>query len=299
MKIMVVDEFLEQGKPKSIVLKHVGLPRSSYYYTSTGTKPGKKTSQFVYDLENNRHDLEYVLQETKKLLEGEFVDYGYYKTYRYLNQEKGLKIGAYRTYKLMKEHNLLKFQRNNTKRTSRNWVKELVPNVQSEFSFLEFDIKYVYIQGTRSNAQVLTVLDVFSRWQLGQYIANSIKSEDVIGLFEHIFQTYPMPKQFIVRNDNGSQFEALIVQEYLRQKGVNQEFTKPATPQQNAHIESYHSILESAVCQRFEFEDLQDFKQVMLRWKKFYNFERIHGGLQYMSPRKFLESIQVKIDPTW
>lgn len=108
-----------------------------------------------------------------------------------------------------------------------------------------------------------------------------------------------MPKQFIVRNDNGSQFEATIVQEYLRQKGVNQEFTKPATPQQNAHIESYHSILESAVCQRFEFEDLQDFKQVMHRWKKFYNFERIHGGLQYMSPRKFLESIQVEIDPTW
>ena len=88
-----------------------------------------------------------------------------------------------------------------------------------------------------------------------------------------------MPKQFIVRNDNGSQFEATIVQEYLRQKGVNQEFTKPATPQQNAHIESYHSILESAVCQRFEFEDLQDFKQVMHRWKKFYNFERIHGGV--------------------
>jgi len=296
---MVVDEFLEQGKPKNIVLKHVGLSRSSYYYTSTGTKAGKKASRVVYDIDDNRHDLDYVLQEVKTLLEGEFVDYGYYKTYRYLNQEKGLKIGAYRTYNLMKEHNLLKFQRNKTKRTSRNWVKELVPNVQSEFSFLEFDIKYVYVQGTHSNAQVLTILDVYSRWQLAQYIANSIKSEDVINLFEQVFQTYPMPKQFIVRNDNGSQFEATIVQEYLRQKGVNQEFTKPATPEQNAHIESYHSIMESAVCQRFEFENLEDFKQIMTRWKKFYNFERIHGGLGYKSPKKFLESIGVKIDPKW
>ena len=136
---MVVDEYLEKGNPKLLVLKYVGLPRSSYYYTSTGTKPGKKASRVVYDLENNRHDLGSVLQETKSLLEGEFVDYGYYKTYRYLNQEKGLKIGAYRTYKLMKEHNLLKFQRNNIKRTSKNWVKELVPKVQSEFSFLELD----------------------------------------------------------------------------------------------------------------------------------------------------------------
>ncbi len=243
--------------------------------------------------------MDYILQETKTLLEGEFVDYGYYKTYRYLNQEKGLRIGAYRTYKLMKENNLLKFQRSNTKRISRNWVKELVPIVQRGFAFLEFDIKYVYIQGKRTNAQVLTILDVFSRWQLGQYIANSIKSEDVINLFEQILQTYTMPKQFIVRNDNGSQFEALIVQEYLKQKGITQEFTKPATPQQNGHIEAYHSILESAVCQRFEFKSLQEFKQVMIRWKKFYNFERIHGGLHYKSPRKFLESIGVKIDPNW
>jgi len=296
---MVVDEFLEQGKPKNLVLKHVGLPRSSYYYTSTGKKSGKRVSRFVYDIDDNRHDLDYVLKEVKTLLEGEFVDYGYYKTYLYLNQERGLKIGAYRTYTLMKVHNLLKFQRNKAKRTNRNWVKELVPNVQSEFSFLEFDIKYVYIQGTRSNAQVLTILDVYSRWQLGQYIASSIKSEDVIKLFEQVFETYPMPQQFIVRNDNGSQFEATIVQEYLRQKGVMQEFTKPATPEQNAHIEAYHSIMESAVCQRFEFQNIEDFKQIMSRWKKFYNFQRIHGGLGYKSSRKFLQSIGVNIDPKW
>jgi predicted DNA-binding ArsR family transcriptional regulator len=77
---MVVDEFLEQGKPKLLVLKHVGLPRSSYYYTSTGSKPGKRTSRIRYDLENNRHDLDDVLHITKTLLEEEFVDYGYYKT---------------------------------------------------------------------------------------------------------------------------------------------------------------------------------------------------------------------------
>ncbi|MFS0489477.1 DDE-type integrase/transposase/recombinase [Leadbetterella byssophila] len=122
-------------------------------------------------------------------------------------------------------------KRNSLKRTGRNWVKDLV---HREFSFLEFDIKYVYVHGTRTNAQVLTILDVYSRWQLGQYFAYSIKSEDVVKLFEHVFTSYPMPQNFIVRNDNGSQFEALLVQEYLRKKGVTQEFTKPNTPEQNA-----------------------------------------------------------------
>ena len=296
---MVIDEFLEQGKPKHLLLKYVGLPRSSYYYTSTGTKSGKRPANYVYDNEGSSHDLKYVTEKISELLSGEFVDYGYYKTYRYLNDELGLNIGSYRTYNLMKENGLLKFQRDKKKRSNRNWVKELVPNVASEFSFLEFDIKYVYIQGTRTNTQVLTIIDVYSRWVLGQYIANSIKSEDVIKLFEELFENYPLPKQFIVRNDNGSQFEALIVQDFLKNKGVIQEFTKPATPEQNAHIESYHSIMESAVCQRFEFQNLQDFKETMVRWKKFYNFERIHGGLKYKSPKKFLESIGVSIDPKW
>jgi putative transposase len=297
--MMVIDEFLEQGKPKHLLLKYVGLPRSSYYYTSTGTKAGKRPANYVYDNEGSSHDLKYVTEKISELLSGEFVDYGYYKTYRYLNDELGLNIGSYRTYNLMKENGLLKFQRDKKKRSNRNWVKELVPNVVSEFSFLEFDIKYVYIQGTRTNTQVLTVIDVYSRWVLGQYIANSIKSEDVIKLFEELFKNYPLPEQFIVRNDNGSQFEALIVQDFLKNKGVIQEFTKPATPEQNAHIESYHSIMESAVCQRFEFQNLQDFQETMVRWKKFYNFERIHGGLKYKSPKKFLESIGVSIDSKW
>lgn len=296
---MVVDEFIEQGKPKHLLLKYLNLPKSSYYYVSTGTKPGKRPSGVVRDHQENCYDLEYIADRIRKLLANEFVDYGYYKTYRYLNDELGLKIGAYRTYCIMKEKGLLKFQRDKKKRTNRNWVKDLVPVVETEFSFLEFDIKYVYIHGKRTNAQVLSVIDLHSRWLLEQHIAYSIKASDVINLFENVIKNYPMAKNFIVRNDNGSQFEATIVQEFLREKGITQQFTWPATPQQNAHIESYHSIMESAVCQRFEFEDLDDFKNTMNRWKLFYNFERIHGALKFKSPKKFLESIGVSIDPKW
>ncbi len=299
MKTMVVDDFLEQGKPKHLLLKYVDLPRSSYYYVSTGTKPGKRPCGIVRDLQENCYDLEYISDCIKSLLAEEFVDYGYYKTYRYLKDELGLQIGSYRTYRIIKEKGLLKFQRDKKKRTNRIWVKDLVPVVESEFSFLEFDIKYVYIHGKRTNAQVLSIIDLHSRWLLEHHIAYSIKASDVINLFESVIKTYPLCKNFIVRNDNGSQFEAAIVQQYLKEKGITQQFTWPATPQQNAHIESYHSIMESAICQRFEFEDLNDFTNTMNRWKKFYNFDRIHGALNYKSPKKFLESIGVYIDPKW
>ena len=96
-----------------------------------------------------------------------------------------------------------------------------------------------------------------------------------------------------VRNDNGSQFVADLVREYFRDKKVIQEFTKPATPEQNAHIESYraahrHSIMERAVCRRYELDDLPQAVETLDRFRKFYNYRRIHSGIGYKSPYRFL-----------
>ncbi len=295
---MVAEEFIEQHYPVRTVLKLVGLPRSSYYYQPKETKPGKRASKVVYKSDGSCWSIARVVEDIKQLLSHEFVDYGYYKTYIYLHRELGYCIGAGRTYKLMKDSCLLKFQRSQKKKTNRNWVKDLVPKPTDKFTFLEFDIKYMYVAGRRANVQILTVLDVFSRWNLGHYINWSIRSDSVIVLFEKIFSEYDLPKYFIVRNDNGSQFEANIVQEYLRAKGICQEFTKPATPQQNAHIESYHSILESAVCQRIELEDLKHSRETMDRFRTFYNFERIHGGIGHQSPYKYLLQKGFDMKPT-
>ena len=148
--------------------------------------------------------------------------------------------------------------------------------------------------------QVLIVIDVNSRWNLGQLGAYSIKKEDVIKLFKTIFAKYSLPKSITVWSDNGSQFIAKEIQSYFKdQTGITQEFTKPATPQQDAHIESYHSIMESAVCQRFEFKDLKEGRKTLDEFREFYNFERIHGGIGYTTPYKYLlqKGIDVKSIP--
>ena len=285
----VLTDYLEQGYTLRTLLRILDLPRSSYYYKPTGKKAGKRSSNRFYK-ETHWVTVEGLIADIKTLLSQEFVDYGYYKTYVSLKDELGYSIGSTRVYRIMKQHKLLKFQRHQQKRTNRKWVKELVPNVEKPFTFLELDIKYVYLQGTQSNVMILTILDVFSRWNLGHYIAANIGKIDVINLFKQILENYPEVQGCTVRNDNGSQFIAALVQEFLAENKMIQEFTKPATPEQNAHIESYHSIMESAVCQRFEFENIQDFKETMERFRIFYNFHRIHGGIGYKSPAKFLEN---------
>ena len=137
---------------------------------------------------------------------------------------------------------------------------------------------------------MLTVIDVESRWVLGQFIDWKINKNDVQYLFDKIFSFYDLPKVVYVRNDNGSQFVASEVRNYFKDKDVVQEFTKPSTPEQNAHIESYHSIMESIICQKYQFENLEEAQLTFNRWIKFYNFERIHSGIQYLSSVDYLNT---------
>ena len=182
------------------------------------------------------------------------------------------------------------------KRSKRIWVSELVPQVDHAFEYLELDIKYIYVSGQNRNALLLSVIDVKSRWVLGQMMHWNIKSKDVIELFDQIFQVYPLPKSFYIRNDNGSQFESHSVQKYFENNKIEQQFCKPATPEQNAHIESYHSIIEKVVCQRYEFESLTECQKTMNRFLRFYNYERIHSGIGYISPHHYLRNNDIMMD---
>jgi hypothetical protein len=60
-------------------------------------------------------------------------------------------------------------------------------------------------------------------------------------------------------------------------------------PVTNCYIESFHSIVESAVCVKYEFESLAKAKATFNRFMNFYNQERLHGSLDNLSPNQFLE----------
>jgi putative transposase len=290
---MVAQQFIDDGYPVSNVLKILRLPRSSYYYKPAGTAgKGRTCSTHTLTGDGIYVSNEVVIEHIRKILSREFVDYGYLKVTHALHQQYKYRINKKKVYRLMKQAELL-YKRLARVKGNRLWVNELVPQPQGHFSYLEFDIKYIWIAGERRNALVLSVIDVFSRWVLGQLISYSVRKEDVVELFDQIFAIYPMPLRIYVRNDNGSQMESRLVQQYFADMEITQEFTRPATPEQNAHIESYHSIIERVICARYEFEDLSEAIDTFERWLDFYNYERIHSGINYLSPYNYLLSMGI------
>jgi putative transposase len=126
---------------------------------------------------------------------------------------------------------------------------------------------------------------------LGTTLRWSIFKEQVRELLADILSRYSLslPELVTVRSDNGSQFVAKMVREFLAEMKLIQEFTRPATPQQNGHIEAWHSIIERSICQRMELQDLAHGQMILKEFVEFYNNERIHSGIGYKSPKQYLK----------
>jgi len=288
----VIRQFVQRGLSVNKAVVIASMSRSSFYYREKEGKPGLKPSTHT-DLTNGsritNHEL---VLEIKNLLNMDFVDYGYFKVTHWLNQQ-GFEISKHKVYRLMKANKLLHAYKKLMDK--RSFVQFSLALPEGPFELLEMDIKFIYVHGTGRNAMVLTIIDTFQREVLAWKCNYSIKKQDVIDLTESLIENYLQPYDIlnrdirvIIRSDNGGQFIAKMVREHLRSNFIIQEFTKPATPQQNAHIESFHSIVKRLVEEKFEFESLGHLNEILQAFYHFYNNSRLHSSLCYLSPKTFL-----------
>lgn len=277
---MMVKKYQYSIKVKELC-NWIALPRSNYYYKPTDGKRGYKASLITYKADGSIVDNTTVTDEIKLILSGEFVCYGYQKVAVEL-KNKDYIINHKKVYRLMNENNLLLGKTIKTT-GKREWVKHRKIEATKPMEYLCLDIKYLWIEGERRYYYLLTVLDVYTRKVIEWILQRSVRKVDVISLFRRINLKHGI-KGVNIRNDNGSQFIANDVRQFLRAAEANQEFTHIATPEENSYIEAYHSILQKEVVDRFEFAGYYEAKQTIEAYVEFYNNRRIHSGINYKTP---------------
>jgi transposase InsO family protein len=278
--------FIEKGYMKKEVCSITEIQRSVVYYLNKDNKPGRKPS-VVTVFKNEIVTEERVLTSVKGLLDHEFLSYGYFKISKQLKID-GFVINKKKVYRIMKNNNLLKPQRIRTS-GKRNFIKFRKPVVDKPLTYFEMDIKYIYVPEERRNAYLLTIIDVYSRKAIGHVFKRSIRKMDVINLWQSLKSYLNDFKKITIRNDNGSQFIANDVRGYFYYHGVNHEFTNIATPEDDGHIEAFHSILEREFLRRNEYTSFDEMKSAIARFMKCYNEERLHGSLNYKTPDQFIK----------
>src|SRR5690606_14387288 len=280
---------------KTKLIDMVGMVHSSYYRKPTNGRKGNRPSKYTYHSEKGLVDQDGVIESAKSILKHPFIDCGYRLMTAYL-QRDGYTINHKKLYRIMKEANLLKLEeRINRSGSGRKFVKFRKVITSRPFECLEMDIKMVWIPSTGKNAYLLSVIDVHTRRILADLFSYSIKQKEVIQLLSLLFMDYQYPVSIVIRSDNGSQFIAKSVREYLELIGVSQEFTHVATPEENAHIEAYHGILKKEVFDRYEYRTFGEIEKILKSYVSFYNNERLHGLLGRITPMEKWKADKHKI----
>jgi len=284
--VRVVEEFRGKGS-LSVILSAVGLSRSSYYYRGGSGRRGRGVSGCTYLSGVGYVSDEEVIREIELLLGEEFVVYGYRKVTSYLRY-KGYVINKKKVYRLMKERGYL-LPRRKGKVEGKIYADSLLVSPSGPGEYYEMDIKYIWICGERRNAYFLSVEDLFHRAVEGWRLGRRMRKRDVISLLEEVFPEGRSVEGVYLRTDNGPQFVSKLVREFLKGRGVVHEFTHPRSPKEIGHIEAFHRILSVEVESRFEFDTLEELREVLERYIDFYNNRRLHGALGDVPPMRYLE----------
>lgn len=283
--------FIGKGHATGLVLRLLGLSRSTYYYAGSPKPGGRPASTHTLRRDGATCPNEAVVSQILGLLGQDFVDYGYRKVTEWLKWVHAYLINGKKVMRLMRENRLTLTPSSRQLASHRRRIVEKVPQPKGPGLYYELDIKMVHVQGKRKGALILNIVDLFHREWVAYLVAWRIRHGDVLKLvgdhFSHARRTDG--QRIVFRADNGSQFIANEFAPALATYGIDIEYINPATPEENAHVESFHSVMQRAMVRTHEFESIEHLAETTKRFQHFYNHERLHSATCYRPPMVFLE----------
>lgn len=130
--------------------------------------------------------------------------------------------------------------------------------------------------------RMLTVMDEFSRECLAIDVARRLSSTEVLERLSDLFVTRGVPDY--IRSDNGPEFTAKKVRNWLERVEVKTLFIEPGSPWENGYIESFNGRLRDELLNGEIFDTLLEAKVLIERWRVEYNTIRPHSALGYRPP---------------
>ena len=137
--------------------------------------------------------------------------------------------------------------------------------------------------------KVLTVVDEYTRNCLAVEVDERIDSEGVRAVLAGLMEKHGIPRY--VRSDNGSEFKAKELQEWLVAQGTTPMYIDPGSPWQNGYAESFNGTFRRECLDREAFGSRLELQVVANWWRQYYNDYRPHSSLGYKTPSEVSKTL--------
>ena len=128
----------------------------------------------------------------------------------------------------------------------------------------------------------LNVVDEYTRECLAIKVDRRQTSRDVLRTLAQLMLKHGVPEH--IRSDNGPEFVAKTVRQWLSRLGVQTLFIEPGSPWENGYIESFNGKLRDELLDGEIFTTVKEAKVLTAWWKRQYNHVRPHSSLGYRPP---------------
>jgi len=135
----------------------------------------------------------------------------------------------------------------------------------------------------------LPICDEFTRESVALEVERTMTAADVIRILDSAVAERGTAPEFI-RSDNGPEFIAKAVVEWVESRGFKTLFIKPGSPWQNAYSESFNSRFRDEFLNRESFGSLLEAKVLGNEFREDYNHRRLHSALGYRPPSEYAAS---------
>lgn len=218
--------------------------------------------------------------------------YGYRKIYAVLKYKEGITVRRNTVYKIMREHHLTMPASYSKKKLFKG--VSIATNVEASQSNTLWGIDMTYIWcGKDAWCYFHGVIDHHDKVLLGYHFSKSCSALGGVMALSEAATNRPVDN-LELRSDNGCHYGAKIFRDEIKRLGIKHTRTMVNTPKGNAVIERFFKSLKQECVWQHGFTSYEEARDVINKWVKFYNSERPHQTLNYVTPEMFYQEAAIQ-----
>lgn len=249
-----------------------GMSRSQFKYQSRKTEDPEVIKEILMIKEKHSY---YGLPRVLALLRG-----------------KGFRVNGKKVYRILKVMNLL-VQRKRRKKKLFITKPKSAPDATRGGDTWAMDFVFDRLKNNES-FRCLTIIDHYTRETPGIFVSRSMAGFSPVEYLDRLKETVHLPKHIVV--DNGPEFANTAFVEWCSRHGIEIHFIDPGKPVQNAYVESFNGKFRNEFLDQNKFSTIREVQRKLEQWIKYYNEERPHSSLDFLTPKEFAKQESAVLD---
>ena len=244
----------------------LGQPRSTHRYVGEDRPKEKRLVKRLRELSR------------------QYPRYGYRRMTALLRRE-GWKVNRKRVYRLWRREGL-RVPQKQRKRQRLGWTGDKASRRRAEHIDQVWSYDFVEDQTADGRTlKILPIVDEYTRECMTIEVERRMGAREVVSALAYLFSVRGVPEY--IRSDNGPEFIAEKVKEWLAVSGAKTLYIEPGSPWENPYSETFNSRFRDELLDREVFDSLAEAQVLVEEFRLEYNHHRPHSGLRYQTPAEF------------